>query len=96
MLVFEGNSAARALCFTADGAALIAVGHNGAIDAWTLAAIVEISALERVDGSSISIVAEGDAVWRDRDGQEQRGSRLVFLADTAPAPATPERATGGD
>jgi hypothetical protein len=50
------------------------------LDAWQLAAIREVAFLERVDPATpVRVVARGDAVWRDTNGNERRELELIFL-----------------
>lgn len=53
---------------------------RGQLDAWQLAATGEIVALERPGDVPVSVVAEGEAFWRDPNGEQRRGSRLAFEA----------------
>ena len=49
------------------------------LDAWQLAAIREVVFLERVDPAApVRVIARGEAVWRDTDGNERRDLELIF------------------
>ena len=49
------------------------------LDAWQLAAFREVAFLERVDPAvPVRVIATGEAVWRDTDGNERRDFRLIF------------------
>lgn len=56
------------------------------LDAWQLAAFREVTFFERVDPRTpVRILATGEAVWRDTDGNERRDHRLTFLGELPPA-----------
>ncbi|HIF42075.1 MAG TPA: hypothetical protein EYQ74_13410 [Planctomycetes bacterium] len=72
---------------TTDGLELVLkhrAGTNGQellraqIDAWNLAAYKEIRMVLRAGLSEVIVTAEGNALWKDTDGTEQRGPRLLF------------------
>ena len=46
------------------------------LDAWTLAAFDRVTILERVDCSPVTVIASGDALWRDSNGRIAKGQRL--------------------
>lgn len=48
------------------------------IDAWNLVAYKEIRMDLRAGLKEVIVTAEGDALWKDTDGTEQRGARLLF------------------
>jgi len=56
------------------------------LDAWQLAAFREVTFFERVDPStSVRVLATGDAVWRDTNGNEQRDHQLTFRGELTAA-----------
>jgi len=48
------------------------------IDAWNLAAYKEIRMDLHAGLNEVTVTAEGDALWKDTDGGEQRSARLQF------------------
>lgn len=68
---------------------------RGQLDAWQLAATGEIVALERPGDVPVSVVAEGEAFWRDPDGEQRRGSRLAFEASVQAPDADADAGEGG-
>ncbi len=72
---------------TADGLELILKPRGGTdgqellraqIDAWNLAAYKEIRMDLHAGMSEVIVTAEGNALWKDTDGTEKRGARLLF------------------
>lgn len=68
---------------------------RGQLDAWQLTALVEVVVLERPGDVPVTVVAEGNVVWRDRDGAELRDNRLVWTGEigrvATPSAASAER-----
>jgi hypothetical protein len=46
------------------------------LDAWTLAAFDRVTILERVDCVPVTVIASGDALWRNADGRIAKGQRI--------------------
>jgi hypothetical protein len=59
------------------------------IDAWKLAAYKEIRMDLRAGLKEVIVTAEGDALWKDTDGIEQRGAQLVFRGQVKDGPSPP-------
>lgn len=70
------------------------------LDRWTMAAISRVVILERFDECSVTVVASGDAIWRDVDGTLARSPRLEFVGhigqDEPVAPVGATRPTDGN
>ena len=49
------------------------------LDRWTMAAVSRVVILERFDDCPVTVVATGDAIWRDVDGTISRSARLEFV-----------------
>ncbi|MEE2940111.1 MAG: hypothetical protein VX460_06995 [Planctomycetota bacterium] len=49
------------------------------LDRWTMAAVSRVVILERFDECPVTVVATGDAIWRDVDGIISRSARLEFV-----------------
>lgn len=49
------------------------------LDRWTMAAVSRVVILERFDECPVTVVATGDAIWRDVDGTISRSARLEFV-----------------
>ncbi len=68
---------------------------RGQLDAWQLTALMEVVVLERPGDVPVTVIAEGDVVWRDRDGGERRQNRLVWIGEigqvAVPSAASAER-----
>ena len=64
---------------------------RGQLDAWQFTALVEVVVLERPGDVPVTVIAEGDVVWRDRDGAERRQNRIVWTGEIGPV-ATPSAA----
>lgn len=54
---------------------------RGHLDAWRLAAEQKIVILERVAPGPVVVIADGDVMWRDRDGEVERADRLEFVGE---------------
>lgn len=64
---------------------------DGQLDAWQLAAYEEIVLLERPGEVPVTVVAVGDVLWEDPDGNRERGPRLEFRGEIhRGAPPPPE------
>jgi hypothetical protein len=48
--------------------------------------------LERPGNVPVTVIAQGNAVWKDRDGAERRQNRLVFSGEIGQV-ATPDAAS---
>lgn len=71
---------------------------RGHLDAWRLAAEQKIVILERVAPGPVVVIAEGDVMWRDRNGAVERSDRLEFVGEignmTPARPGDASAATG--
>ncbi len=64
------------------------------LDRWTMAAVSRVVILERFDECPVTVVATGDAIWRDVDGAISRSARLEFVGHIGQDdPAAPMGAT---
>lgn len=64
------------------------------LDRWTMAAVSRVVILERFDECPVTVVATGDAIWRDVDGTISRSARLEFVGHIGQDdPVTPVSAT---
>ena len=64
------------------------------LDRWTMAAVSRVVILERFDDCPVTVVATGDAIWRDVDGTISRSARLEFVGHIGQDdPVTPSGAT---
>ncbi len=52
---------------------------RGQIDGWQIAAYDAVHVLERPGATQVVVTAEGDAVFQDTLGGEERSGRLVFV-----------------
>jgi len=73
---------------------------RGHLDAWRLAAEQKIVILERVTPGPVVVIADGEVMWRDRNGAVERADRLEFVGEIGnmePArPGDASAATGQD
>ncbi|MEL6716459.1 MAG: hypothetical protein AAFP86_21950, partial [Planctomycetota bacterium] len=54
---------------------------RGSLDAWRLAAEARVTVLERLAECPVRIVAAGDVLWRDIDGNLVRGDRIELVGE---------------
>jgi len=68
------------------------------IDRWTVAATQRVVILENINACEVTVVASGEAIWRDVDGRVAQADRLEFIGEigqNAPVrPAVMMDATG--
>jgi len=65
---------------------------RGQLDAWQITALVEVVVLERPGDVPVTVIAQGNVVWRDRDGAERRQDRIVWTGEVGQV-ATPSAAS---
>lgn len=64
------------------------------LDRWTMAAVSRVVILERFDACPVTVIATGDAIWRDVDGTISRAARLEFVGNIGQDdPVTPVSVT---